>query len=77
MGYKMKGPLFFKTSWSGYRRDSADKHEDQLLIPSGNISMKNVPFNVKGEDNLGNVKVMKPGKNYKFPGDYVIETRLG
>ena len=73
----MKGPLFFKASIKGYRNDSPDKNESALLIPSKNISMKNVPFNVKGEDNLGNVKIMKPGKNYKFPGDYVIETRLG
>ena len=75
---KYKSSAFpFKTSLSGYRRDSVDKHESKLLIPNSNISMKNVPFNVRGEDNLGNVKIMKPGKNYKFPGDYVIETRLG
>ena len=30
-------------------------------------------FKVEGTDNLGNTIVMEPGKNYKFPGDFVIE----
>ena len=45
-------------------------------IPSGNITMKGVEFKVKGEDNLGNVKIMKPGKDYKFPGTIVKETKV-
>jgi hypothetical protein len=72
----MKGPLFFKTSVKGYRNDSPDKNEDKLKIPSNEISMDNVDFKVHGKDNLGNEKVMEPGKNYKFPGDYVVETPL-
>jgi hypothetical protein len=32
--------------------------------------MKGVNFPIKGVDNLGNTKIMKPGKDYKFPGDY-------
>lgn len=35
--------------------------------------MKNVEFDVLGVDNLGNKKIMKPGSNYKFPGDIVLE----
>ena len=76
MAYKMKGPLFFKTSVKGYRNDSPDKNEPKLKIPSNEISMDNVDFKVHGKDNLGNEKVMEPGKNYKFPGDYVVETPL-
>ena len=38
--------------------------------------MEDVDFPVKGTDNLGNVKVMQPGKNYKFPGDVVYEERI-
>ena len=45
------------------------------IIPSGDITMKGVDFKVRGEDNLGNVKIMKPGKNYKFPGTIVKETK--
>jgi len=37
--------------------------------------MKGVDFKVKGTDNLGNTKIMKPGKNYKFPGNTVTETK--
>ena len=37
--------------------------------------MEGVEFKVRGEDNLGNVKIMEPGKNYKFPGTIVTETK--
>ena len=42
--------------------------------PSGEITMKDVDFPVKGEDNLGNVMMMQPGKDYSFPGSKVLET---
>ena len=61
-------------STTGYKKDSPDVDNDFNIIPSGDITMKNVKFPVRGEDNLGNVKIMKPGKNYKFPGNYVVET---
>ena len=76
MVYKMNGPLFFKTSMKGYKKGSPDINESKLKIPGNNISMKDVEFNVHGKDNLGNEKIMKPGKSYKFPGDYVIETPM-
>ena len=69
-------PLKGLVSKTGYRKDSPDKHNKHNIIPSNDISMKNVDFKVKGTDNLGNTKVMKPGKDYKFPGDYVVETPL-
>ena len=61
-------------STEGYKKDSPDVDSAINVIQSGNITMKGVEFNVRGEDNLGNVKIMKPGKNYKFPGDTVLET---
>ena len=76
MAFKQKAPLFFKTSMKGYRKDSPDKNEPKLKIPGNNISMENVDHKVHGKDNFGNEKVMEPGKNYKFPGDYVIETPI-
>lgn len=74
MAYKMGGPFFYKESVKGYKKNSPDVNEPQLKINSGNITMKDVEFPVHGKDNLGNEKVMQPGKNYEFPGDYVIET---
>ena len=70
----LKG-LISKISKTGYRKDSPDKNNKYNIIPDNKISMKNVEFKVKGTDNLGNTKVMKPGKNYKFPGDYVVEEK--
>ena len=62
-------------STEGYKSDSPDVNKKVNVIPSGDITMKGVDFPVKGVDNLGNTKVMKPGKNYKFPGTIVKETR--
>lgn len=60
-------------SIEGYKKNSPDKDKPFNVIPSGNITMKNVNFPVLGIDNLGNKKVMKPGKEYKFPGNTVLE----
>jgi len=62
-------------SVDGYKRDSPDVNKKVNIIPSGDITMKGVDFKVKGTDNLGNTKIMKPGKNYKFPGSIVKETK--
>ena len=67
--------LITKFSTEGYKRNSPDVNKKENIIPSGNITMENVDFKVRGEDNLGNVKIMKPGKNYKFPGNIVKETK--
>ena len=72
----LKGLLKGNITRTGYKKDSPDVNNDFNIIPSGDISMKNVDFKVKGTDNLGNTKIMKPGKNYKFSGDYVVETRV-
>ena len=69
----LKGLLKGNITRTGYKKDSPDVNNDFNIIPSSDISMKNVDFKVKGVDNLGNTKIMKPGKNYKFPGDYVVE----
>ena len=79
MGFKMKGPSLYssmKPSRNGYKRDSEDVNNPMNLIDSGNITMKDVDFPVYGRDNLGNEKIMKPGKDYKFPGDKVLEIPL-
>tara|TARA_R110002020_G_scaffold316794_1_gene532156 strand:- start:200 stop:436 length:237 start_codon:yes stop_codon:yes gene_type:complete len=67
--------LIGKISTTGYKRNSPDVNNAVNIIPSGNITMKDVDFKVKGVDNLGNKKIMEPGKNYKFPGNIVTETK--
>jgi len=42
-------------------------------ILSGDITMKNVPYPVMGNDNLGNQKLMMPNQDYMFPGNSVTE----
>lgn len=44
-----------------------------VIVPSSNISLKNVPYPILGTDNQGNSKMMMPGQDYQFPGDYVFE----
>ena len=67
--------LIKKVSTMGYKRNSPDVNNDVNIINSGDITMKGVDFPVKGVDNLGNTKIMKPGKDYKFPGTIVKETK--
>ena len=43
------------------------------VIPSGNITMKNVPYKVLGIDDTGHSKVMHPEKDYGYPGGKVLE----
>jgi hypothetical protein len=60
-------------SKTGYKKNSKDKNNPYNVIPSGDITMKDVEFEVLGIDNFGNKKIMKPGKDYKFPGNIVLE----
>ena len=59
-----------------------DNHGKPVIIPSGDITMKNNPYtnqplpDILGIDNLGNKKIMKSGKDYKFPGTSVLEIPL-
>ena len=63
-------------SIEGYKVGSPDKNNDINVIHSSSITMEAVPHDIKGTDDLGNVIIMKPGKNYKFPGSKVTETPL-
>jgi hypothetical protein len=68
-------PGLVKLSTEGYKHNSPDVNNKVNIIPSSSITMKGVNFPVKGVDNLGNTKIMKPGKDYKFPGTIVKETK--
>ena len=50
---------------------------DVTTIPGNDITMKGVNYDVLGVSNTGDKKLMKPGKNYKFDGDYVTEYPKG
>ena len=63
-------------STQGYLSNSPDVNRANNIIPGNKITMKGVDHKVHGKDNLGNEKIMKPGKNQEFPGDYVIETPI-
>tara|TARA_R100001591_G_scaffold48562_1_gene59246 strand:- start:4936 stop:5613 length:678 start_codon:yes stop_codon:yes gene_type:complete len=74
MSFKLDRPITF--SVDGYKRHSKDVNNKQNIIASGDITMEDVDFPVHGVDNLGNEKIMEPGKKYSFPGDIVLETPL-
>jgi len=58
---------------TGYKNNSKDRYNDFNIIPSNNITMKNVSHPVIGIDNIGHTKYMQPGNDYTFPGRYVTE----
>ena len=60
-------------STTGYKKNSPDKDRPYNVIPSGEITMKDVEFPVLGIDNKGNSEIMEPGKDYSFAGDTVLE----
>ena len=60
-------------SLTGYKRQSKDVNNLYNVIPSGNITMKDVDFPILGIDNLGNSQMMYPERDYSFKGDRVLE----
>ena len=46
------------------------------MIESSNITMKKVPYPLVGIDDKGNIKLMLPENDYKFPGNKVFEIPL-
>jgi hypothetical protein len=72
-----------KISKTGYKKNSKDKNQKSLMVPSGLITMKEndgKPLEkgrILGIDNLANVAIMEPGLDYSFPGSYVYEVPIG
>ena len=64
-------------SVKGYKKNSPDKDRPYNVIPSGDITMENVDDPVLGIDNEGNSKLMQPGEDYSFPGEAVLEFKIG
>jgi hypothetical protein len=70
------GPNEIKTTQSGFiisERGQWDFPGLPTMIPSNNITMKDVPYPVFGFDDLGYSQMMYPGMDYKFPGNQVYE----
>ncbi len=63
-------------SLDGYKSSSKDKNKPFNVIPSGRITMKDVPHNVWATDNYGNSLLMRPGQEYQFPGQQVFEVPM-
>lgn len=61
---------------TGYKSGGPTESNPFNIIPSGNITMKNVDYPIFGIDDLGNIKVMTPGNDYQFPGNSVLEFPL-
>jgi hypothetical protein len=62
-----------KISKTGYKKNSKDKNKPALMIPSNKITMKGVEFPVFGISDTGDAKMMYPGLDYLFDGNYVYE----
>jgi hypothetical protein len=81
MGFKLRKPnpkgeiSISLNSIEGYKADSPDKDNDINVIHSSSITMEGVPHDVIGTDEHGNTTTMKPGKNYRFPGNKVTERK--
>lgn len=65
-------------SIDGYKSDSPDVNNPFNIIPSADITMKDVDFPVRGYGNNGIVHDMIPGKeNYNYgDADYVVEVPM-
>jgi hypothetical protein len=82
-----EGRLLQKDWWQGYKevpkqedggiikddRGQWDHPGEVTEIGSNEITMKGVPYNVIGVSDTGDVKMMRPGKDYKFKGKKVTE----
>jgi hypothetical protein len=77
MGYKMSGPSLYPEV-NGYRKGHTDT--ESKVIPPNSITMteeNGAPLEkgpIRGTGTTtGNTKIMKPGKDYEFPGDKEVK----
>lgn len=62
-----------KKSITGYKKNSKDRNEPILEIPSPNITMRGVPHKVLGILDDGSIQIMEPEQDYRFNSKSVIE----
>jgi hypothetical protein len=68
----MKGNV----TMTGYWPDSPDRNNDFNVIPSNNITMKRMKQPLVGISNTGDTRIMNPGEEHQFDGNYVLEMPL-
>ena len=71
---RVKAQSGTKISSKGYKKNSPDKNEPMLTIPSNRITMQDVEHPVMAYPSAGKGIMMHPGGEYYFPhADYVTE----
>jgi ribosomal protein S16 len=71
---KVKAQKGAKISTQGYKKNSPDKNEPMLIIPSNRITMQDVEHSVMAYPSTGNPTLMHPNSEYYFPyANYVTE----
>ena len=60
----------------GYKKGSPYSVLDSLIINSNNITMKGVDKPILGVSDKGDIKYMRPNKDYKFKGNKVLEANV-
>jgi hypothetical protein len=74
-----------KGGWLDYYKDGGDipissngvydYPKQEVIVPTldGSITMNSIKYPIFGVDEFGNKKIMKPNKNYQFPGRIIHE----
>lgn len=68
----MKGNI----TMTGYWPDSPDRNNDFNVIPSNSITMKRMKQPLIGISDTGDARIMQPGEEHQFDGNYVLEMPL-
>jgi len=68
----MKGNV----TMTGYWPDSPDRNNDFNIIPSNKITMDRVKKPLFGVSDTGDQRIMYPGEEHQFDGNYVLEMPL-
>lgn len=63
-------------STEGYKRNSPDVNNPYNVIPSNRITMKDVDFPIRAISDTGDERIIYPGEEHLFQGNYVTEFPL-
>jgi hypothetical protein len=63
-------------STQGYKRNSPDVNNPYNVIPSNQITMKDVDFPIRAISDAGDERIIYPGEEHFFQGNYVTEFPL-
>lgn len=63
-------------STEGYKRNSPDVNNPYNVIPTNRITMKDVDFPIRAISDAGDERIIYPGEEHLFQGNYVTEFPL-